>query len=125
MFASSFRKTLPPLALPFTPMPIEYCADRSITIAQFVDILTRSQLSVRRPVDDPARLGAMLAQATLRSVPILYGMTVMLIIAAAIEGFWSPSGAPAEVKWAFSAVSSAFVLAYLGLAGRGTAREQP
>lgn len=50
---------------------------------------------------------------------LVVGAAVMLIIAAAIEGFWSPSAAPPEVKWAFSAAFSALVIGFLVFAGRG------
>src|SRR5688572_14959869 len=62
----------------------------------------------------------MLSQATLRCAPILYGMTVMLIIAAAIEGSWSPSPhiSPA-VKYTVGAAGWVLVIAWLALGGRG------
>jgi uncharacterized membrane protein SpoIIM required for sporulation len=49
------------------------------------------------------------------------GAAVMLVIAAFIEGFWSPSSLPNEVKWAFSAVNSLVVLSFIVLGGRGQA----
>ncbi len=51
----------------------------------------------------------------------ILGAAAMLLIAALIEGFWSPSSLPAEVKWTASAVFSVLVLLYLALAGRGGA----
>lgn len=39
--------------------------DRKITPAQFVDVLRRSTLAERRPVDDSARIAEMLAHANL------------------------------------------------------------
>jgi uncharacterized membrane protein SpoIIM required for sporulation len=68
------------------------------------------------------RIGSLRAQAR-DLVNLIVGAALMLIIAALIEGFWSPSGAPAEVKWGFAAAASAFVIAYLGLAGRLGSRE--
>lgn len=50
------------------------------------------------------------------------GAAFMLLLAAAVEGFWSPSSAPAEVKWAASGFVLLVVAAFLGLAGR-TSRE--
>jgi uncharacterized membrane protein SpoIIM required for sporulation len=62
---------------------------------------------------------SMLSHETLRSVPILYGMTVMLIIAAAIEGLWSPARAIAPpVKYAVGAGLWTLVFAWLALGGR-------
>lgn len=46
-------------------MQTEYRADRTITVDEFIDILHRSTLAARRPVNDPTRLAAMLANATL------------------------------------------------------------
>jgi uncharacterized membrane protein SpoIIM required for sporulation len=68
------------------------------------------------------RLGSLRAQAR-DLVDLIVGAALMLIIAAAIEGFWSPSGAPAQVKWGFAATASLLVVAYLGLAGRGRSRD--
>jgi len=48
----------------------------------------------------------------------ILGAAVMLLIAALIEGFWSPSSLPAPVKWVAAGVFSILVLLYLSLAGR-------
>ncbi|HTJ80622.1 MAG TPA: stage II sporulation protein M [Polyangiaceae bacterium] len=50
------------------------------------------------------------------------GAAVMLGIAALIEGFWSPSGIPAEVKWGFAAVQLVIVFSFLTFGGRWRAR---
>ncbi|WP_437898509.1 stage II sporulation protein M [Sorangium sp. So ce124] len=52
------------------------------------------------------------------------GAAAMLLIAAGIEGFWSPSGLPPPVKWAASGVFSLLIVLYLALAGR-SAEEAP
>lgn len=49
----------------------------------------------------------------------IVGAAVMLLIAAVIEGFWSPSSIPDMIKWGFSASNCALVFAFLTLAGRG------
>ena len=67
------------------------------------------------------RLGSLRAQAAAVGT-IVGGAAVMLAIAAAIEGFWSPSGVAAPVKWVVAGVLSAVVAAYLALAGRRRAR---
>jgi len=36
--------------------PIEYSSDEKITAAEFVDLLKRSTLDQRRPVNDPVRI---------------------------------------------------------------------
>ena len=47
----------------------------------------------------------------------ILGAACLLLIAAVVEGFWSPSSVPAPVKWTVSAVFSILVLTYIGLAG--------
>jgi uncharacterized membrane protein SpoIIM required for sporulation len=67
------------------------------------------------------RLGSLRAQAAAVGT-IVGGAAVMLMVAAGIEGFWSPSAVPAPVKWVVAAVLSLAVAAYLALAGRRAAR---
>lgn len=64
-----------------------------------------------------SRLGSLRAAAP-DLVVLIMGAAVMLLIAAGIEGYWSPSGLPNQVKWAFSALVSVFLIAYFALAGR-------
>ncbi len=53
-------------------------------------------------------------------VPILYGLTAMLVVAAVLEAFWSSSRlVPAEVKLAVGAMLWLLVAAWLALGGRG------
>ena len=42
---------------------VAYATEPGLTPAEFVDVLVRSALAERRPVDDPARIAAMLANA--------------------------------------------------------------
>ncbi|MCX4243950.1 stage II sporulation protein M [Paraliomyxa miuraensis] len=63
------------------------------------------------------RLGSLRAQAPAVGT-IVGGAAIMLAIAAAIEGFWSPSGVPAPVKWTVAGGLWLLVIAYLALAGR-------
>lgn len=51
-------------------------------------------------------------------ITVILGAAAMLVIAAFIEGFWSPSSAPASVKFTVGAFLWALVIAYLSLAGR-------
>jgi predicted N-acetyltransferase YhbS len=44
---------------------ITYSNDRSITAEQFIDVLNRSTLGIRRPVDDVPRIEEMLKHANL------------------------------------------------------------
>jgi GNAT superfamily N-acetyltransferase len=46
-------------------MNISYDTTRAITAAQFIDVLRRSTLAERRPVDDPKCIEAMLQHANL------------------------------------------------------------
>ena len=46
-------------------MELNYEDARTITAEQFIDVLQRSTLAERRPVDDRERIGTMLAQADL------------------------------------------------------------
>jgi uncharacterized membrane protein SpoIIM required for sporulation len=55
----------------------------------------------------------------------ILGAAAMLLIAALVEGFWSPSSLPAPVKWTASGVFSVLVVLYLSLAGRGADPSAP
>ena len=60
-----------------------------------------------------------LVDASRESIVIVYGVTAMLLIAAAIEAFWSSaSWIPHVVKYSVAAVCWAAVIAYLTLQGR-------
>ncbi len=50
---------------PITSMHIQYSTSRSLSLAEFADVLRRSTLAERRPVDDPQCLAAMLQHANL------------------------------------------------------------
>ncbi len=51
---------------------------------------------------------------------MIYGFVAMLFIAAALEAFWSPSGAISNnVKYIVGGVLWVLVIGYLLLAGRG------
>lgn len=60
-----------------------------------------------------------LALAAPSLVRLVIGVTLMLAVAAAIEGFWSASGVPRPVKHGFAVVQVVVVVSWLGLAGRG------
>jgi uncharacterized membrane protein SpoIIM required for sporulation len=64
-------------------------------------------------------------QATARSVVVIVlGAAVMLLMAAAIEGFWSASSVGTVVKRSVGAALFVAVSAYLALAGRGSAEAE-
>jgi uncharacterized membrane protein SpoIIM required for sporulation len=63
------------------------------------------------------RLGSLRAQAH-ELGHLIVGAGAMLLIAAFLEGYWSPSSVPPEVKWLASGVFIVLVAAWLGLAGR-------
>lgn len=50
---------------------------------------------------------------------LMFGVITLLVIAAGIEAWVSPSPLPREIKWAFGTVNLLGLVAYLGLAGRG------
>lgn len=64
---------------------------------------------------------AALRAAALSSLPILSGAALMLVLAAAIEAFWSPRGLPAQLKYAVGAGLWGLVAVWLGAAGRSRA----
>jgi uncharacterized membrane protein SpoIIM required for sporulation len=60
-----------------------------------------------------------LTQAAREAMPIIYGFVVMLLIAAAIEAFWSSARwLPLPVKYSVAALCWVSVLGYLGFQGR-------
>jgi uncharacterized membrane protein SpoIIM required for sporulation len=65
---------------------------------------------------------AALVQAARPAVKLMYGAASMFLVAAFIEGFWSPLTAfPASVKYAAGGLMWTFVLAYFVFSGRGRA----
>jgi uncharacterized membrane protein SpoIIM required for sporulation len=60
-----------------------------------------------------------LREAARASVPVLYGMTALLVVAAFVEAFWSASAIAPQVRYLAGAAGWAAVLGYLALAGRG------
>ena len=71
------------------------------------------------------RLGSLQARAR-EIVYLVVGAALMLLVAAGIEGFWSPSGLPDRVKWGGAIVAYLLVISYLTFAGRsGQARGEP
>jgi uncharacterized membrane protein SpoIIM required for sporulation len=67
------------------------------------------------------RLGSLRARAP-RLTALVLGTTGMLLVAAAIEAFWSPSRASNPAKWGFSALGVVSLTSYLVGAGRGASR---
>ena len=61
---------------------------------------------------------AALREAAQRSLPILAGAGLMLLMAAGIEAFWSPRILAAPVKFGAGAASWAVVAGWLSLSGR-------
>jgi uncharacterized membrane protein SpoIIM required for sporulation len=56
---------------------------------------------------------------------LVLGAACMLLVAAVLEGFWSPSAAPAHVKWGTAVLAYLFVATYLARAGRAPALLSP
>jgi len=60
-----------------------------------------------------------LVTAARESIVIIYGATIMLVLAAGVEAFWSSAGSvPHWVKYTAAAISWAAVISYLSLQGR-------
>lgn len=53
----------------------------------------------------------------------IVGAALMLLLAAAIEGYWSPSPLSHEVKWVVGVVNLLLILFYFSFAGRQTEQE--
>ena len=51
-------------------------------------------------------------------ISLILGAAIFLLLAALVEGWWSPSSLPSPVKWSFSALMSIVVAAFLLLYGR-------
>ena len=69
---------------------------------------------------------AALADAARRAIVIVYGMTAMFLVAAALEAFWSSARwVPAEVKFAVGGACWLAVVAYFALQGRSRAVALP
>ncbi|MEN1728451.1 MAG: stage II sporulation protein M [Pseudomonadota bacterium] len=58
-----------------------------------------------------------------RAVKMLYGVIVMLFLAAGLEAFWSASSVPVNTKYLIGSILWLLVIAYFLLVGRG--RERP
>ena len=66
--------------------------------------------------------GRALVEAARPAVRLVYGAALMFIIAAFIEGFWSPlTTFPAQTKYWVGAAMWALVIGYFAFAGRGRA----
>jgi uncharacterized membrane protein SpoIIM required for sporulation len=68
----------------------------------------------------PGRYGRLTAlrRSARRAVKILYGVIVMLLLAAGLEAFWSASPQPAGVKYAVGGCLWLLMLGYFVFAGR-------
>ncbi|HVZ75030.1 MAG TPA: stage II sporulation protein M [Polyangia bacterium] len=70
------------------------------------------------------RTGSLRAKA--RDVAnLVLGAAAMLLVAACLEGFWSPSAAPAPVKWGVAIVAYTLVTTYFLRAGREPREPRP
>lgn len=61
---------------------------------------------------------AALRRAASATVPVMYGVFFMLLLAAFIEAFWSPRDLPATLKYTVGGISWVLVALYLFAAGR-------
>ncbi len=72
----------------------------------------------------PRRRLDALREAALKTLPVVYGVILLLLGAAFIEAFWSPLALPAAWKYGVGAGLWVLVLGYLALGGRGTDGER-
>ena len=92
------------------------------------DIVTVGQLQLlwRNPKSRGALRAAgdsVLRRRGLVAVKLAGGAGAMLVVAAFVEGFWSPSGVPMVAKFIVGTILWIFVIGYLGLAGRRFKKE--
>lgn len=63
------------------------------------------------------RIGSLRAQSR-ELAHLILGAAVMLLIAAGLEGFWSPSSLPPPVKWTAAGIFAVLLTLWLALGGR-------
>jgi uncharacterized membrane protein SpoIIM required for sporulation len=70
----------------------------------------------------PGRLTrvAAMREAGKRALPILYGATAMISVAAVIEAFWSPSAVPPVFKYCVGVAGWCLFAAYFFFVGRSS-----
>ena len=56
---------------------------------------------------------------------LVLGAALMLMVAAVIEGFWSPSGVRAPIKWGTAIAAYLLVISYLTLCRRRGGEARP
>jgi uncharacterized membrane protein SpoIIM required for sporulation len=72
----------------------------------------------------PRRRLDALREAAIQTLPVIYGVILLLLAAAFIEAFWSPRQFPLAWKLGVGAGLWALVLGYLALGGRGVDGER-
>jgi uncharacterized membrane protein SpoIIM required for sporulation len=111
-----------------------YLVERGLSPTFFAFVLTHSAFEVTAIVlsgaaglrighallaPGPLRRGQALVVAARDCAVLLYGVTGMLVVAAAFEAFWSPAGwPPHSVKYGVAALCWTSVIAYFTLQGR-------
>ncbi len=70
------------------------------------------------------RRGTALKLAAPHALRLIMGAAVMLVIAALVEAFWSPSHFPAQIRFAVAAVNWSMVICYLAFAGRKFSKKE-
>ncbi|MBZ0112607.1 MAG: stage II sporulation protein M [Thermoanaerobaculia bacterium] len=77
---------------------------------------TRLGLSLITP-GNRSRIGSLAVQSR-RLVPMIWGIILLLLLAAFVEAFWSSSGAPAPVRYGVGAALWIAVISYFVFGGR-------
>ena len=100
------------------------CTHGAFELTAIVIAATAGMVMGYALVDTKGRTRFGSLRACSRDVALLVlGAALMLLVAAAIEGFWSPSAAPDRIKWGASVAAYLAVATYLTRAGR--ARPKP
>ena len=96
------------------------CTHGAFELTAFVISATAGMVMGYALVDTGGRtrFGSLRARARDNAYLVL-GAALMLLVAAAIEGFWSPSGVRAQIKWGTAIAAYLVVICYLTFAGRG------
>lgn len=103
----------------FFPFIIGHCAFELTAIT----IAGQAGLMIGHSLIKPGNLTRKdaLRDAALKALDLVYGIIIMLLIAAYIEAFWSSNSAlPSEIKYSVGAVLWLVVIAYLAFAGKAT-----
>jgi len=79
-------------------MQVSFAREPALSPAEFVDLLRRSTLAARRPVDDPQTISAMLANASILLTARADELSVQQALNAGANGYLLKPFAPAALE---------------------------